>query len=691
MLIGEIHSPVTDISGVGSAAAAQLKKLGVQTVGDLLKLFPRNWEDRSVFHSFAERKKFQKINVLAKVAAHEWFGFGKMKTLKILAKDESGFIASLLCFNRNFLQNVYPVGSRISVYGSFYDKYNEIQSSSFEIEKAENAQSKILPVYPLTSGLGQGKLRKFIQTALKQYGTRIDNDLPAEVLLEYNLPSKSEVLFYMHEPKTMRETEIGSYALIFEELFLFQYAALSRALERRGKLPSQSIEEAEHTLISGDENILQDKKKTPQFSPLQKELCARLPFELTDDQLTTIAEINADLCGKNSMARLVQGDVGSGKTLTAFFACLRIIEDGAQTAFLAPTELLARQHAENAAKLLEPAGVRLAFLTGNIKAKGRSALLRELAEGNIDLVIGTHALFSSNVKYKNLKLAVIDEQHRFGVLQRAAIIQKGIESSKDGKPPHLLMMSATPIPRTLALSIFGDLDISTIKTKPLGRKPIITYVAGSGSSGRVYHFVGTEILKGRQAYFVYPIIDETETFSLKSAEQMFSELKEGFPNHRVELIHSKTPEDGQKRIMEEFKCGNVNILVATSIVEVGVDVPNASCMVIEHAERFGLSALHQLRGRVGRGGEQSYCILIYGKNLTENGRRRLEIMKETDDGFIIAEEDLKLRGPGDIGGLEQSGYLGFKMADPIRDKEILLKARAAAFKLLEKSTANSPS
>ena len=309
-----------------------------------------------------------------------------------------------------------------------------------------------------------------------------------------------------------------------------------------------------------------------------------------------------------------------------------------------------------------------------------------MQKGNIDLIIGTHSLFSQGVQYKNLRLAVIDEQHRFGVLQRSAIIQKGAESNEEKRSPHLLMMSATPIPRTLALSIFGDLDISTIKTMPPGRKPIITYVAGEDKAERVYNFIGQEILQGRQAYFVYPLIEENEDLSLKSAERMFEELKTGFPNHSLALIHSKVAEEEQKRIMEEFRSGKLNILVATSVVEVGVDVPNATCMVIEHADRFGLSALHQLRGRVGRGDLQAYCFLIYGKKITEDGRARLTVMKETNDGFIIAEEDLRLRGPGDIGGVEQSGYhLGFTIADPARDFKILQEARVDAFELLEQT------
>ena len=685
MLISEITIPVTNIAGVGSAAAAQLKKLGVENIGDLLRFFPRDWEDRTQIHYFSDWNKAQKINVPVMIVEHQWFGFGKMRTLKLIVADKTGTKASLICFNRSFLEKSFPTGTSCFVYGSFYHKYSELQSSSFELEKTENAFLKILPVYPLTAGIGQTKLRKIINAALKSYARGITSELPEEILKKYNLPPKQAVLFLLHTPKTMADAELGRYALIFEEFFLLQYAVGKKSLERRGRLPG----------FEEKKQLTESAQKMPEFTPLQKQFLDRLPFKLTCGQLAVTAEINTDLDGINPMARLIQGDVGSGKTLTAFLACIKIVEQGGQAAFLAPTELLARQHAETAARLLEPLGIRLAFLTGNVKAKGRSNLLRALENGGIDVILGTHSLFSANITYKNLRLAVIDEQHRFGVLQRAAIIRKGIESKDNGKTdggafsekrvPHILMMSATPIPRTLALSVFGDLDISTIRTMPSGRKPVITYIAGSDKAKRAYSFIGREILNGRQAYFIYPIIEENEELSLKSAERMFEELKRVFPSQRLALIHSKIAEEMQRDIMKGFRSGAITILVATSVVEVGVDVPNATCMVIEHADRFGLSALHQMRGRVGRGSEQAYCFLLYGKNLTENGRKRLAIMKETSDGFKIAEEDLKLRGPGDIGGVEQSGYLGFKYADPVRDYEIMQTARTAAFELLKRS------
>jgi ATP-dependent DNA helicase RecG len=405
----------------------------------------------------------------------------------------------------------------------------------------------------------------------------------------------------------------------------------------------------------------------------------RLPFSLTAGQKSAIADINNDIDGGGSMARLLQGDVGSGKTLVSFLAALYVAEQGGQTAIMAPTELLARQHAENAARLLEPLGVRPAFLTGNLRASGRSALLKNLEGGEIDMVIGTHALFSRDVAYNDLKLVVVDEQHRFGVLQRQTIMAKGDK-------PHLLMMSATPIPRTLTLTVFGDMETSVIKDLPLGRKIVKTHLAKQSNELKVYDFIRNELALGRQAYFVYPLIEADANNNLKNAEYMAEHLAGIFPEYSCALIHSKLDEDDKRRTMERFRDGETKILVATSVVEVGVDVPNATCMVIEHAERFGLSALHQLRGRVGRGAEQSYCFLVYSDELTEDGKVRLKVMFENTDGFVIAEEDLKLRGPGQIIGTEQSGYFALGIADIVRDSAKLDKARIDAFSILEKDS-----
>lgn len=674
MLIGEIQTPVSNLYGAGKTTIEQLNRLGIATVGDLLRFWPRAWEDRSRYNTLSEWNAFHKLNVPVTIMDQQWFGYGRMKTLKLVISDSEGVRGELACFNRPFLEKAFPEGTKALVYGSFSVKYGAIQSSSFDIEKYDTAERRILPVYPLTQGLTQTKLRKLIEQALNSYARGIDSELPADVLNKYGYPDKRAVLFAMHRPASLEEAEAARTALIFEEFFLYEAAVGMRALERRGVLPRTPVRD------NASEGTAQPAALQYAYTPLQKELLSRLPFTLTADQQAVTAEINADIDGTAPAARLIQGDVGSGKTLVAFLACVKVIEGGGQAALMAPTELLARQHADTAAKLLEPLGIRLAFLTGNLKAAGRSQLLQQLAAGNIDLIIGTHALFSAQTLYKNLRMVVIDEQHRFGVLQRSAIIQKGIDSGK--KAPHFLMMSATPIPRTLALSMFGDLDISVIKTMPPGRKPVITYVASESKTEKVYYFIGQDILAGKQAYFVYPIIEDSDTFNLKSAEDMFAELTRDFPHHRLALIHSKVPEEEARTIMQEFRSGAIHILVATSVIEVGVDVPNATCMVIEHADRFGLSALHQLRGRIGRGSDQSYCFLLYGKNITETGMARLKVMASTTDGFVIAEEDLKLRGPGDIGGVEQSGYCGFELADPIRDFALLEKARIAAFEML---------
>jgi ATP-dependent DNA helicase RecG len=692
MFVREINIPVSRIRGVGPAMAGQLSALGISTVGELLSYWPRDWDDRTVHSPLSAYASAREITADAEVVEHEWFGFGKMRTLKIVIKDDEGTLASLACFNRPFLEKSFPVGSLVTVHGNFQIRYGEIQSSGFDIDDRGSAPVAVLPVYSLTAGLSQTQLRKIIARAIKEYCRGIDSELPESVRAERGIPSKMEIIASMHAPRNLDEAARARNALIFEELFLFEYLIGQRSIERRGRLPNfaqanangagdGTNDEAEAAGTARDSS-----PRARNLSPRQAQLEARLPFPLTDDQIRAVDDMNRELDGGNPMARLLQGDVGSGKTLVAFFACLRVIDSGGQCAILAPTELLSRQHAENAAKLLEPIGVRIAFLTGNLKAQGRGMLLGELGQGNIDLVVGTHALFSNSVRYHNLRFVVIDEQHRFGVLQRSAIIEKGTESDPEKREPHTLMMSATPIPRTLALSVFGDLDVTVIRTMPPGRKPVITHLARRGNEQKVYDFIKRELAAGRQAYFVYPLIEGSDTLSLKSAEDMYTMIREKiFPGVPSALIHSKIPEDDQRAIMSNFRDGALRILVATSVVEVGVDVANATCMVIEHAERFGLSALHQLRGRVGRSDLQSYCFLVYADNLTEDGKARLKVMHETTDGFVIAEEDLRIRGPGDIAGIQQSGYVAFDIADPVRDAEILAEARVAAFSLLEKT------
>lgn len=714
MFLNELKVTVESLAGVGPATAKQFAKLNIFTVADLLSVYPRDYDDRTKKVTLAEFSQHPKVHTICKVVAHSWFGYGKMKTLKIEITDGTAN-AFLIAFNRSFLEKSLPVGSIISVTGRFEIKYNELQSTVFEASRlaydgtladyisAPVPDSALYPVYPLTEGLSQKNYRKTLGAALKAYGKTISDELPQEIIQERKLLPKQQALLQIHMPKNLEEVEEARRTLIYEELYQFEYKMALRALRHRGTLPS-------------DKEVKESREVTKEefhdsLSPRQKQLASRLTFELTPDQMKAIMDINADIdrsqvefnammnrefgtADENerppfNMQRLLQGDVGSGKTLVSFFACLRTIDYGGQCALLAPTELLARQHAENAAKLLEPVNVKAAFLTGNLKSAGRENLVNALRDGNIDLVIGTHALFSRNVSYKKLQLAIIDEQHRFGVAQRESIIDKGrVSFGATAHTPDVLMMSATPIPQTLALTAFGDLDVSLIKTMPKGRKPVKTLLTVMGNERNVYEAVRKELNAGHQAYFVYPRIgEETEDSdndkSLKAAEEMYDFLSnQVYPGITCALIHGKITEEEQKKILEDFSKGKTKVLIATTVVEVGVDVGNATCIVVEHADHFGLAELHQLRGRVGRSDLQSYCFLIYGKNITEEGKARLKALHESTDGFYIAEQDLKLRGPGEISGTSQSGYLTLAIADLARDKEILKIARFDAFKQL---------
>ena len=670
-----IVSDITKVKGVGPAAKELLEKLGIYDVQSLLLHYPRDWEDRSRPLALMDWK-LGKVCTEITVISQKWFGFGKTRTLKVYIEDESnkvfGTPACLVCFNRSFLQKTLVPGKRFKLYGSFSPRYGEIQSTSFELEAPDErgtaALGAILPVYPLTSGLNQNTLRKIMSNAVKEFTPNIKDELPPEIIKRYGFLHKADAIKDLHFPTSLEKLEKAKKTIIYEELFNFQMMIGLRSRERKNYIRQDAA------ALAPDDKL----------SPLQQRLIERLPFSLTSGQLSSINEINKDMDGKHPMARLLQGDVGSGKTLVSFLAALKAIEKGAQAVLMAPTELLARQHGDNAAKLLEPIGIKIAYLTGNLKAAGREQLLKALAAGEIDMLVGTHALFSKDVVYKNLRFVAVDEQHRFGVLQRKAIMEKGGEI-----PPDFLMMSATPIPQSLALTVFGDLDVSVIKDMPLGRKAIKTHLASESNANKVYDFVRRELSAGRQAYFVYPLIDGGEDEGdddneLKNAVSMAEKLsKEIFPGIKLGLLHSKVEDESKRKIMEAFHKGDIKILAATSVVEVGVDVPNASCMVIEHAERFGLAALHQLRGRVGRGSDQSYCFLVYSGKLTEDAKLRLKIMLENNDGFVIAEEDLKLRGPGHIAGIEQSGYLKFGMADPVRDAAVLAQARKDALEMLD--------
>ncbi|HUX22514.1 MAG TPA: ATP-dependent DNA helicase RecG [Spirochaetia bacterium] len=660
MFLRELKNPITQISGVGPKTAEVLRGMGISSVADLLLHLPRDYEDRRNPVRLKAWAEGRPVNTVVRVVAHHYIGRGRNRTLKVVVEEveANGERAALLCFGRNFLSRTLAVGSVFFLFGQFQHRFGEIQSSSFEVEpwtEEAGRNLKVLPVYPLTAGINQGSMRRIVKNAVQTFALHLEDEVPQEISARHALLPKSHALKTIHFPESVEEAERALRSLSFEELFFFQLTVGRRALRRKS----------------------QTRKKREGSERLQRMLLERLPFVLTPDQTTCLEEMSSDLSSDRPMSRLLQGEVGSGKTLVALLVALLAIESGRQVAFMAPTELLARQHAENTARLLSPLGIRLAFLSGNVRDPNRGELLRALAAGEIDLIIGTHALFTWSVEFADLGLVIVDEQHRFGVLQRAALTKKGDD-------PDLLLMTATPIPRTLAMTAFGDLDISTIRTMPKGRRPIVTHLARIGNEAKVYEWVRKELSLGHQSYFVYPLIEQSEFSDLKDAESMYEELrKQIFPNHRLGLIHSRIPEEQKVETMEAFVRGEINILVATSVVEVGVDVPNATVIVIEHADRFGLSALHQLRGRVGRSDRQSYAFLIYGDRPTDVGKQRLKAMMETTDGFRIAEQDLALRGPGEISGTRQSGYYRLAVADLGRDFELLKTARQEAFDLLE--------
>ena len=721
MKLKDIKTPISSIHGIGPQQEKFLAKLNIFTVSDLLSFYPKSYDDRTEKISISDFEKHKKVHAICAVQAHQWFGYGKMKTLKLIINDGTGS-ASLICFNRNFYEKSLPVGSIICVTGTFEVKFGQIQSTSFEITKLSDSaslsdfkntplpDSAVLPVYKLTEGLTQKNIRKAVSNAIFQYAKLLENELPEEIIIKRHLLQKKDAIKAIHNPISLKNAEDARYSLIFEELFNFQSVILERTFKHKGFIPQLSID---YSSDSSENNRIKNNFDLNEFeknlSPLQKKLIERLPFKLTEDQMFAIFQMNNEIdrgykerskiLSDNivlkqpfTMSRLLQGDVGSGKTLVSFFVALRVINWKGQCALMAPTEILAKQHAENAANLLSPLGIKIAYLTGNVKQKGRNMLLSELKNGNIDFIIGTHALFSKQIIYNDLQLAIIDEQHRFGVVQRESIIAKGrtVSDKNINLEPHLLMMSATPIPQSLALTVFGDLDISVIKSMPEGRLPVKTHLIKEENEWKAFEAVRSELKRGHQAYFVYPAIDSEYGLmednsgdsgrTLKSAEKTFELLsKRVFGQYKCALIHGKVDEDQQSMILRDFRDNKIQILIATTVIEVGVDVPNATCMVIEQADHFGMAQLHQLRGRVGRGSDQSYCFMVYSKNITETGIERMKALRQSTDGFYIAEQDLKTRGPGEITGTLQAGELVFKIADLGRDSTLLMQARQDAF------------
>ena len=659
-----LKTSITELGGVGPAAKAGYAELGITTYSDLLLLSPRSWEDRSEVHPLGLVEDSQMANTLVEVLSHSYFGMrtGKKRTLKIIVRDVSGLgdgRLSLLCFGRNFLEKTIKVGQIYYLYGSVNRNRGELQCSQFELYPATEDGDfpkqfgQILPIYPLRGSLSQRLIRANIKAVLATVD-RFEQELPASLRERYHLMDTDQAIRTYHFPPSVEILHQARRTLALTELFYLQLVTRRhKSLEQRSARTGPSIP-----------------------TKLELKCIETLPFSLTVDQLASLKEIRKDLDSDVPMNRLLQGDVGSGKTLVAWISALHVLSQGAQVAFMAPTELLARQHAESGAALLEKLGIRLAFLTGSVKNKERRLLLEAIKDGEVDIIIGTHALFSAEVVFRNLRYVIIDEQHRFGVEQRLALLEKA-------QVPDLLLMTATPIPRTLSLTVFRNLTVSTLKTMPAGRKPVITHLVNEQSRKRMYQAVGVEFQRGHQAYFVYPRIDDSGESDLRDVTNMYEFLKDEYPAVPSALIHSKLDEEEKVRILKEYQAGRLSYLVSTSVVEVGIDIPNATCMVIEHADRFGLSALHQLRGRVGRSELQSYCFLVFGNDLTDEAKQRLKVMKESNDGFFIAEQDLLIRGPGEITGTRQSGYLKLIYASLTDDLPLIEIARNEADLLLE--------
>ena len=656
MFVGELKQDIKTLTGVGKKTREDYENLDIRTLSDLIQTTPRGYEDRS--HRICIGRQNDEdgswTNTFVRAESVSEFGPGR-KNVKIIVRDtENNQKAFLMGFNRTYLSKTVFPGAFYHLYANITPYGTGLTSSQFELKPIREddliagdmlLDQGILPVYGLSGALTQKVVRRDVKAALARVPV-FDDEIPQSLMDKYHLMPMDRAIREIHFPTSDKALKEARRTLAFREVFFLQLDAKRRPpVERRRQAIDGRTYEAEKRFIES------------------------LPFELTSDQVKVLEEIRKDMSGSESMNRLLQGDVGSGKTLVAWVSALHAICDGAQVAFMAPTELLARQHAQVADSLFRNTGITVAFLNGEVHGKPRQMLLDQLKAGNIDLLIGTHALFSKDVEYRNLRYVIIDEQHRFGVEQRRALLEKGIE-------PDVLLMTATPIPRTLALTVFGNLNVSTIKTMPKGRLPVKTYLVDDSKRDDMYKAVGVEMQRGHQAYFVYPRIDDEGNSDLRDVISMYEFLsREKYPNFRGTLIHSRLPEDEKITILNDFSAGKLDYLVSTSVVEVGIDVPNATCMVVEHSENFGLSALHQLRGRVGRSTLQSWCFLAYEKTITEDGKKRLSVLRRTNDGFEIAEEDLKIRGPGELAGLKQSGFLHLKYADLEKDVSMMATAR----------------
>ena len=660
--LSHLTSSVRYAKGVGEAKARLLEKLGIRTILDLFWHFPTHYEDRSNLTPIGKTLPGKKQVIQGQVVVVSRLIPRKNFTIiKAAVKDGTGLIYAIW-YNQDYLRQILRKGAEIVISGKVQWNFGEkqIQVEEFELLTGSEEDSinlkRIVPFYPLTQGLSHRMLRNIIKRNLEEKSSCFEDSLPDEIKKHYSLISLREALDNIHFPQNMAKQSRARTRLVFEEFFLLQAALAAKRKE--------------HKKESGISFKIESR--------LVDRFLHSLPFTLTFSQKKVIEEVLEDMRKPEPMNRLLQGDVGSGKTIVATVALLTAIADGHQAALMAPTEILAQQHHLNLKQLLHPLGISPVLLVSDLPRKEREDALTRAKEGKIPLLIGTHALIQEEVEFDNLGMVVIDEQHRFGVMQRLKLRKKGIS-------PDVLVMTATPIPRTLALTSHGDLDLSVIDELPPGRRSIITKWESEKRREEVYGFLDDKLKEGKQTYFVFPIIEESEELDLKAALSAYQHLQnEIFPDFRVELLHGRMRREEKEKIMHLFREGRIDILVSTTVIEVGIDVPNAVLMVIENAERFGLAQLHQLRGRVGRGAKQSYCFLLAGKRISSEAVQRMKVMCRTTDGFSIAEEDLKLRGPGDFFGTRQWGMLNLKIADLVRDGRILFLARKEAFSLIEK-------
>lgn len=663
-----LETKIEFLKGIGPQKAAVLNKdMGIFTYGDFIEIFPFRYEDRTKFYKISElRSDMNNVQIKGRITNAITGGTPKQQRLNATFRDETGEVELIWFKGVQWVAKNITIGQEYILFGKpavFGHKMNFAHPELEKFEEARGLQSQLSPVYHTSESmkrkfLDSKGIARAMRDLLFQAIPQIEENLPEYLLNNYGLIGRKEALANIHFPSDEKALLKAQMRIKFEELFFIQ---LSMLVEKGITRASQSglIFKSLSTLIHFYDEIL--------------------PFDLTNAQKRVIREIRQDVLSGKQMNRLLQGDVGSGKTIVAFICMLMALDNNSQAALMAPTEILAEQHFQGLSEFCEKLNLNIRLLTGSTKKKDRVEIHEGLENGTLHVLVGTHALLEDKVQFKNLGICVIDEQHRFGVAQRARLWNKNKTT-----PPHILVMTATPIPRTLAMTVYGDLDVSVIDELPSGRKPIQTVHKYETSRLRVYGMIREQIQLGHQAYVVFPLIEESEKIDLKNLMDGYHDIVRNFPDHHVSIVHGKLTPAEKESEMARFVKKETQIMVATTVIEVGVNVPNATIMVIENAERFGLAQLHQLRGRVGRGGNQSYCVLVTGNKLSSDGRVRMETLVRTTDGFEIADVDLRLRGPGDMSGTKQSGVLELKLASLVQDGAILKEARNAAEKILEK-------